>query len=89
MLPSRELFTPTQRRMYDLLLEGHPVPKEVLQRCCEDELSSVQVVAVHRGDMRKILLPKGYNIICQVGGWQKGVRYQLVRLIGSAVSGYT
>jgi DNA-binding response OmpR family regulator len=59
-------FTPTERRMLDMLSDGQGHRKEELHTCLSDELSSVETVRVHIHTLRKKLQRSGHDIVCVI-----------------------
>lgn len=82
---SRNGFTPTQKRIMDLLSDGLPHKRsEIIEKCLED-LSQPKAVSRQVGSMRPHLEPNGETIIAQLIG--RTVHYRWVRLTGSAYDG--
>ncbi len=79
-------FTPTQQKILLFLADGMPHNKyQVLE--CIDEQADMNTLRVHLTNIRKILRPIGEDIICEVRGYTNCYRH--VRLLASAVSGYS
>ncbi len=72
-------FTPTQQRLFQMLLDGKSHTKEELKTCLFDELAKPEALSAHFSAMRKFLRPDGLNILCVFQN-RKRV-YQLVRLL--------
>lgn len=75
-------FTPTQRRILEVLSDGMWHHREELKKCLYDELSRLKAVRDHISNMRKVLRPLGNDIICELANRRIG--YRLVRLVGSS-----
>ena len=74
-------FTPTQQRMLAVLSDGLPHTVEELLSCIDDTLASKQNVQHHVSDARKVLRPRGQDVICE---WVRRRRlYRWVRLISA------
>lgn len=72
-------FTPTQRRMMDVLADGEPHRQEELRLCLGDPLASVQNIRPHLSAMRKVLRRKREDVLCV---WVDRCRcYRWVRLM--------
>ena len=76
-------FTPTQKKMLDILADGRIHTKEELHTCCGP--SSLSVVAVHIVYLRKKLRPIGQDIVCVFE--RRRIHYRQVRLLGPADDG--
>lgn len=79
-------FTPTQQRIMDLLSDGQPHGRTELHGCLRDSLSEVQTIENHISHLRKVLRPRGEDIIC-VRRIAIENSYQLVRLFHSTHDG--
>ena len=78
-------FTPTQRKIMDLLRDGHSHPREHLCRCFPDELANPNNIRVHITLLRKKVRRQGLNIVCEP---VDGVScYRLMRIMSSASNG--
>lgn len=66
MARDAEGFTPIQQRMLIVLSDGLPHPREELHACLDDELSPYSAIKAHLSSIRKILRPKGQDIICEI-----------------------
>lgn len=71
-------FTPTQNRMFNLLSDGSIHSKEELHACLDDELSEQNMVPFHICNMRKVIRPKGLDVVSE-----RNAGYRLVRLLRS------
>lgn len=72
-------FTPTQQRMVDLLSDGLPHSRHELHACLNDELQPLIHITPHLTLIRKVLRPKGQDIICEI--YNRTVHYRHVRLL--------
>ena len=78
-------FTPTQRRILLVLSDGMPHPFAELLACLPDELSDISALRMMLSKMRKVLRPRGEDIICQ--HLYHSHQYRHVRLLHSAGDG--
>jgi hypothetical protein len=58
-------YSVTQKKIMDVLSDGHPHSMESLRSCLWDELGSRYNVARHITRIRRIIEPHGEDIICQ------------------------
>ena len=72
-------FTPTQRRLLDVLSDGEVHDRDELVACLEDGLSVWRNVNPHLIAIRKKLRPNRQDIICQV--LNRRFVYRLIGLI--------
>ena len=79
-MSSDDGWTPTQRRMLEVLSDGLPHTKEELHACCGP--SCVKNVRMHLSILRKKLRHKGQDIVCRFD--KRVIKYQHVRLLVSA-----
>lgn len=70
-------FTPTQRRLLQVLADGKPHTAAELFACLPDDLGEVTNVRSHLTELRKRLRGKGQEIACELVGRQ--AFYTLVR----------
>lgn len=70
------IFTPTQRRMLEVLADGQPHTKKELHACLVDELGPLSNVEFHISEIRRAIKPFGEDILCVFFKRKKG--YQLV-----------
>ena len=71
-------LTPTQRRMLTVLADGLSHSAQELHACLADDQQPVCHIHVHITGMRKLLRPRGEELICQrLSG---GTYYRWVRL---------
>jgi len=75
-------FTPVQRRMLAVLSDGMPHRKHELYPCLNDDLADMKAITVHISAMRKILRPKGEDIVCEYNRYIYWYRH--IRLLQSA-----
>jgi len=61
---TQQQFTPTQQRIMDVLRDGEPHRREELWACLEDPLASIQNIRPHLTAMRKVLRPRGEDVLC-------------------------
>jgi len=74
----KEFFTPTQRRIIDLLKDGEPHKRDEVRRCV-DELASLVNLKHHLIKLREKLRPHGYDIICQL--LNHTLHYRLIKIV--------
>ena len=72
-------FTPTQRKIFDMLLDGRPHTKKELHGCLWDDMNGNPDVALahHISDLRKIIGSQGLDIMAR--GYNGSQCYCLVR----------
>jgi hypothetical protein len=75
-------FTPVQRRILAVLSDGMPHRKQELHPCLNDDLATSNAIQVHISAMRKILRPKGEDIVCEYN--KMTYYYRHIRLLQSA-----
>jgi hypothetical protein len=84
-------LTPTQKRIIDVLQDGHLHTKEELWACLNDELSGPSALRMHLSLLRKVIRPGGRDVITRVArGKDKAIvntTYQLVHMLASANDG--
>lgn len=78
-------FTPTQADMIKMLSDGLPHTRQELFTCLRDDLARLQAINMHLSNCRKILRPRGEDIICELVN--RRICYRHVRLLPSAVDG--
>lgn len=76
---SKDKFTPTQQRIVDLLSDGKPHTRKELHGCLWDELASRSMIKYHLCHIRKVLRPRGEDILCLY--LNRTYQYQHVKLI--------
>jgi DNA-binding SARP family transcriptional activator len=59
-------FTPTQRRILEVLADGMPHRRESLHACLPDDMGALANLRFHLSQLRKVLRPLGQDIICQL-----------------------
>ncbi len=74
-------LSPTQSRMLTVLADGQLHRKKELHDCLDDGLSAMNAIHAHITAMRKVLRPKGQDIIVQVYSGER--LYRLIRLLAS------
>lgn len=74
MLPH---LTPTQRCLLHTLSDGLPHTRRELHRCLPDDLGALSNIKVHLSAMRKLLRPRGEDILCVLHN--RTICYCLVR----------
>lgn len=57
-------YTPTERRMLDILDDGLPHRREELHACLGDELAPLSAIQNHISRLRAKLKPKGHDVLC-------------------------
>jgi DNA-binding SARP family transcriptional activator len=82
---AKHRFTPTQQLILTLLSDGMPHPREDVMSCLADPLSSRANLNNQLSDMRRLLRPRGEDIICQL--LNRRICYRHVRLLASAYDG--
>ena len=86
-------FTPTQRAILTVLSDGEEhTPLELIQCLAkgfvETEMESARsALAFHLHALRKVLRPKGEDIVCRSSG--RRLNYQHVRLLANPYDGKT
>lgn len=86
----RDEFTRTQSAMLSVLADGMPHTRMELHACLPDELGPLSNVWKHVTNIRKILRPRGQDILCELVTAPKGgsrIQYRHVRLLASAYDG--
>jgi hypothetical protein len=73
-------FTPTQTAMLKVLSDGMPHSKAELHACLPDELSRPNSILRHLVDIRKVLRPRGQDVLCEYR--DRARFYRWVRLLG-------
>lgn len=81
-------FTPVQRKIMDLLSDGRPHTVAELCDCLWDDQAAYSTVRVHIMNIRKILRPKGHDLVV-TRLMARQIAYQHVMLLPSAVDGRT
>ena len=74
-------FTPTHQAMLDVLADGRPHLRKELHACLPDELGPPTNIHAHLTAIRKMLRPKGQDIICTLVNGR--ICYRHVRLLAS------
>lgn len=78
-------FTDTQQRLFDVVSDGLPHPRDELLKAMNDSEATYRNVSWHLVDLRKYLRPKGLDIICELRN--RGIYYRYVRLMHSPNDG--
>lgn len=71
-------FTPIQKKIVSMLLDGEPHKIKELMGCIDDELADYQTLRQHMSFIRPKIRPGGIDIICQF--IQRQRQYRMVRL---------
>lgn len=71
--------TPTQQRILDLLSDGMRHSREEVFTCLNDELQKLENIQVHLCHLRKVLRPKGQDIVCEL--FQRRLYYRHIILL--------
>lgn len=72
-------YTPTQRRMLDVLADGLPHNRQELHACLDDELTAPEAIKFHISTMRVTLRRAGQDIVCEL--YKGTIHYRHVRLL--------
>ena len=72
-------FTPIQRAMLKVLSDGQAHTRKELHRCLSDRLGPLTNIAVHLVGIRKVLRPKGEDILCIIENGES--KYSHVRIV--------
>jgi hypothetical protein len=78
-------FTPTERRMLELLKDGKPHRREELHSCLQDDLADLSAIQPHISNIRKRIRNLGEEIVCEF--YQRSLHYRHVRLLSSPYDG--
>ena len=82
---SAHAYTPTERRIMEVLSDGMYHTREELHECLNDDLCVLSRIQMHVSNIRKKLNRIGQDIIC---GLHRGKpHYRLVRMLHSANTG--
>lgn len=73
-------MTPTQQRIMDVLSDGYAHKRADLLACI-DELAEPSALRQHIRRMRKVLRPRGEDIVCVLTG-TIGLGYRWIRIVG-------
>ena len=74
-------FTPTQKRLLDMLADGMPHSNYELLQCLNDDMASIGTVRAHIYYLRTRLRPKGFDIIAHRAG--RDHTFRKVRVLAS------
>lgn len=80
-------FTPTEKRILDVLADGLPHRPHEIHSCLDDELSTIAAIKPHLSRIRPRLRIKGQDIICEYR--DKLYWYRQIRLLSSPYDGVT
>lgn len=72
-------YTPTQRRIMDILSDGMPHPKEEIQETFYDPMAVSGAVRTHISYLRKKIEPTGFGILIEYVN--HGICYRLVQFV--------
>ncbi len=72
-------FTKTQTAILAVLSDGQPHTREELHKCLPDDMTEMAAVRVHVCNIRKLLRPKGEDIICELKNSK--IHYRHVRIL--------
>lgn len=75
------MYTDTQQRIINLLSDGKKHKKAEVLSCLLDKQASYSCLANHLCHLRKLLRPRGEDIICELSGYN--IFYRHVRLLKS------
>jgi len=78
-------FTPTEKRMLEVLRDGLPHAREELHACLDDDLSRRSSIQPHITRLRSKLEGRGEGILCVL--YESKPHYQQVRFLASAYDG--
>lgn len=81
----KKLRTTVAERILALLADGQPHTNKEVHGCLYDELGPVRNVRAHITNLRKILRPKGEDIVCEF--YKMRYCYRHIRLLASACDG--
>jgi len=76
----------TQEKMLAVLSDGMPHDRRELHACLPDELSQMNSIKIHLTKIRRVIQPRGEDIVCQYLNHRP--QYRHVRLLHSAADGY-
>lgn len=76
------MYTPTQRRILNLLSDGMPHTRKEIHKCLDDELAALSAIKWHIMHLRTALRRHGQDIVCELIG--KSINYRQIRLLNSA-----
>lgn len=72
--------TPTQKAILQVLSDGLPHSKAELHACLPDELGKLSNITWHLAEIRKVLRPRGQDVLCEYR--DRARLYRWVRLLG-------
>jgi len=68
-------FTPAGQRMLRVLADGEAHDRTELHACLRDDLQPVSNIQMHVKDVRKVLRPRGEDVVCELRGYQRLYRW--------------
>lgn len=74
----QRIFTPTERKILEVLSDGMPHTRDELNQCLSDDLAASTALKNHMCQLRK-KLPAGQDVICQYKN--KQYHYRHIRLL--------
>ena len=80
-------YTPTEKRIINLLSDGRAHSREEIHELLEDELSPLSAINYHITNLRSKVKGRGLIILCV--SVRRNLRYQLVRELSSPYDGRT
>lgn len=78
-------WTATQGKLMALLGDGLSHHRDELRACLNDSEATYQNVSYHLVYIRRVLRPKGQDILCELV--RRQIHYRYVRLMHSAADG--
>lgn len=78
-------LTNVQKKMLAILSDGLPHSRQELHACLSDDMGPLSNIQSHISGIRKVLRPKGQDILCEI--FNRTVHYRQVRLLASAING--
>jgi hypothetical protein len=70
---------PIQIKMLDVLSDGLPHSRKELHACLSDPMVDMAAIRVHICHIRKVLRPRGQDIVCELK--HRKIHYRHVRLL--------
>lgn len=74
-------FTPTEKRILELLSDGRPHKRQEVHACLDDDLASLKSITPHISRIRRKINTQGEEIVCVAR--ERSYYYQHVRLLYS------
>lgn len=81
MAGSNGRFTATEKKIIDVLSDGLPHRREELHACLPDELGDRINLNLHISNIRKKIVGRGEDIVCQLRN--RRIHYRHVRMLHS------